>query len=92
MRENELEIKTLGSLYIDKIKLLSPKIVPISARTSPFAMKILDYEDINFKADFSDLGSVWNRIVSEYGFISEEEKEKAKILPEDLFEWNDEHI
>jgi len=78
MRENELEIKTLGSHYIDKIKLSSP------------AIKILDYEDI--KADFSDLGSVWNRIVSEYGFISEEEKEKAKILPEDLFEWNDEHI
>jgi len=40
------------------------------------------------KVDFSDFRTVWNKIVSEYEFVSKEEREKAKI-PEDLFEWDE---
>lgn len=55
-------------------------------------MKI-DYEDINLKVDFRDLGDVWNQIITRYGKEGvriASGREKAKILPEDLFEWDEE--
>jgi len=84
--QNQYGVREMDKTVIDKLDVaLKQRMLLFSER----AMKIVDYEDINFKVDFSDLGSVWNRIASEYEFISEEENQQSGILPKELFEWEE---